>query len=75
MFGLAEERVLLKELIEFNPSNPTCLKGGGYKDSAEWKYYNYGYFTVGSQMYSGFRLIRNIGNNAKWKETKTNEKQ
>ena len=75
MFGLAEERVLLKELIEYNPSNPTCLKGGGYKDSAEWKYYNYGYFTVGSQMYSGFRLIRNIGNNAKWKESKTNDKQ
>ena len=46
---------------------PSCLKGGSLFH--DWKWINYSYRTEDRYTgYSGgFRLIRNIGNNAKWK--------
>ena len=46
---------------------PSFLKGGSFHDN--WENITYGYFSYGS--IGGFRLIRNIGNNAKWEEVKT----
>jgi hypothetical protein len=47
------------------------LKGCGYDCS---KYSNYGSFETGDEgVLSGFRLIRNIGNNAKWSEVKSDK--
>ena len=39
-----------------------------------WKQYNYGYSEIGP-MPAGFRLIRNIGNNAKWSEVKSDSQE
>jgi Uncharacterized conserved protein len=49
---------------------PSCLKGGSlYSD---WKSIDYSYVSIDEYPRSGgFRLIRNIGNNAKWTEVKS----
>ena len=68
----------------FNNNFPYCLKGGTYYVTESrsihnghmpyWKYFNYGRFEYGYPgIAGGFRLIRNIGNNAKWTEVKTDE--
>ena len=63
MFGLAAEHVLLKDnRFIGNSDNPSVLKGGEL---------SYGFYDVGaSGVGAGFRLIRNIGNNAKWENVK-----
>ena len=50
---------------------PSCLKGGSlYSD---WKTIDYSYVSIDEYPRSGgFRLVRNIGNNAKWTEVKSN---
>ena len=83
MFGLVREYVLFEEKnpFSFKSSLPSCLKGGEYRVSLNhkfgkadffpyWKKINYGYWKAGSVMNGGFRLIRNIGNNAKWENVK-----
>jgi formylglycine-generating enzyme required for sulfatase activity len=82
MFGLVQEHVLLKSsLFRGDLGFASCLKGGDYHVSLEdgsddtlspyWKWISYGYYEPGHQGYgAGFRLIRNIGNNAKWTEVK-----
>lgn len=50
---------------------PSYLKGGGADDN--WQNISYGYYSYGS--IGGFRLIRNIGNNAKWTEVKPNSNE
>ena len=80
-FGLVWEHVLFEEKNPFLylKRRPSCLKGGdnhirrnhiqgeAYSDPY-WKWINYGYtypsYSGGAT--AGFRLIRNIGNNAKW---------
>ena len=51
---------------------PSCLKGGRKDD--DWNLINYGFYRLNDCGFAraGFRLIRNIGNNAKWTEVKTN---
>ena len=51
---------------------PSCLKGGSlYSD---WKSIDYSYVSIDEYPRSGgFRLIRNIGNNAKWTEVKSDK--
>ena len=80
MFGLVEEHVLLKKIFSGNFRYPSCRKGVGYHWALEdnmfgipqWNDITYGYFYPGhSGVRAGFRLIRNIGNNAKWSEIKT----
>jgi formylglycine-generating enzyme required for sulfatase activity len=83
MFGLVQEHVLLKSsLFRGDLGFASCLKGGDYHVSLEdgsddtlspyWKWISYGYYEPGHQGYgAGFRLIRNIGNNAKWTKIKT----
>ncbi|OWV24057.1 hypothetical protein B7982_06200 [Fibrobacter sp. UWB2] len=83
MFGLAQEHVLFEyDLFEGNLGFASCLKGGDYHVSLEdgfddtvspyWKWINYGYYEPGHPGNgAGFRLIRNIGNNAKWTKIKT----
>ena len=67
----------------FNFNFPYCLKGGTYYvtetrsidngNMPYWKYFNYGSFEYGYPgIAAGFRLVRNIGNNAKWSEVKSN---
>ena len=67
----------------FNNNFPYCLKGGTYYVTESrsidnghmpyWKYFNYGRFEYGYPgIAGGFRLVRNIGNNAKWTEVKSN---
>jgi formylglycine-generating enzyme required for sulfatase activity len=79
---LFEERNPFKIL----KNRPSCLKGGDntvllnkdynnifHATIPEWKDIDYGYYKQnyngGAQ--AGFRLIRNIGNNAKWSEVKS----
>lgn len=71
---LVDNRVLLAER-ERNPSRciddcPACLKGGIHRSDLER--INYGYISNDyfPKYAGGFRLIRNIGNNAKWSEVK-----
>ena len=86
MFGLVREYVLFekKNPFSFKSSLPSCLKGGEYRISQNhqfgkadffpyWKKINYGYWKAGTVMNAGFRLIRNIGNNAKWTEIKSDK--
>ncbi len=88
MFGLVEEHVLFESDNPFpgQRNTPSCLKGGQYLIEAEecnyrtngfhspcWKDYNYGYSELGRILAAGFRLIRNIGNNAKWSEVKSDK--
>lgn len=70
IFGLVRERVLLRKPLFFNAGYASCFKGGDY-DDYWYKIHNGIYEMAESGMNSGFRLIRNIGNNAKWKEIKT----
>jgi formylglycine-generating enzyme required for sulfatase activity len=65
MFGLAAEHVLLDRIIfEGNLGYPSLLKGGSFV---------YGFYDTGATgVGAAFRLIRNIGNNAKWTEVKSN---
>lgn len=87
IFGLVQEHVLLEsDLFEGNMGFASCLKGGDYHVSLDedgfyetfrpyWKWINYGYYDPGSQGYgAGFRLVRNIGNNVKWKYSRPNKK-
>ncbi len=82
IFGLVEEKVLLKRPLYGNLGNPSCLKGGyrvsttkeGFFETSYpyWKWINYGYFQFGAPgIFSGFRLIRDIGNDAKWSDVKS----
>ena len=54
---------------------PSYLKEGDAH--SDWRYISYDY--ISSNYYdgcsSGFRLIRNIGNNAKWTEVKSNSQE
>ena len=52
---------------------PSCLKGGGLLSN--WKKISYSYSTPDyyTDYSGGFRLIRNIGNNAKWTEIKSDK--
>ena len=75
MFGLVEEHVLFESSNPFKWqfNSPSCFKGGDIKHN--WMYTTYGsiganFFTVGL---GGFRLIRNIDNNAKWSEVKSDK--
>ena len=63
VLGLVEEFVLfsLSQYINYD-GIPFCMKGGGIN----YGYTNFGYYAA----MAGFRLIRNIGNNAKWSEVK-----
>ena len=51
---------------------PACLKGGIHR--SDLKRINYGYISNDyfPKYSGGFRLVRNIGNNAKWSDAKTN---
>ena len=79
MFGLVQEHVLLEySMFVGNFGFSSCVKGGSYNVSKDekgfgetgfpyWKWIDYGYYEPGHPGYgAGFRLIRNIGNNAKW---------
>ena len=86
IFGLVQEHVLFEEKNPFQylKGRPSCLKGGdnyvkkiyvrnSYDTSPYWKWIHYGFYMSnynGGQA-AGFRLIRNIGNNAKWSEVKS----
>ena len=50
---------------------PSCLKGGGVH--SDWRYISYDYISPNyyDGRSGGFRLVRNIGNNAKWTEVKS----
>ena len=88
MLGLVEEHVLFEEKNPFSaPRNkPSCVKGANDRTEQEWKpaskssgpYWkdvNYGYYRGNDNegLPAGFRLIRNIGNNAKWTEVKSDK--
>ena len=88
MLGLVEEHVLFEEKNPFSaPRNkPSCVKGANDRTEQEWKpaskssgpYWkdvNYGYYRGNDNegLPAGFRLIRNIGNNAKWSEVKSDK--
>ena len=73
-YGLYDVLGLVEEFVLFSLSHytnygglPFCMKGGGIT----YGYIDMGYYAA----MSGFRLIRNIGNNAKWKEIETDPKQ
>jgi formylglycine-generating enzyme required for sulfatase activity len=85
MFGLVWEHVLFEEINPFKTlqNRPSCLKGGDNHVELDhessritlnpyWKWINYGYNepNYSGGYLAGFRLIRNIGNNAKWTEVK-----
>ena len=84
MFGLVWEFVLMKKEISGNFNNPSCVKGGGYRiDFVNstlpfnkcLRSINYGLYDLGSWgKYAGFRLIRNIGNNATWEKVEAKTK-
>ena len=82
IFGLVEEHVLLKKDLNGNRGLPSCRKGGEYYVSLDdeigypnWREFNYGHFHIGqSGAEAGFRLIRNIGNNAKWENIESGSK-
>ncbi len=52
---------------------PSCLKGGRKDD--DWTNVDYGFLRLNDHGFAtgGFRLIRNIGNNAKWSEVKSDK--
>ena len=71
--------------FEYQNNTPSCLKGGSNKTRKEdeempaephWTQISYGYrkSNYNGEAYAGFRLIRNIGNNAKWTEVKSESK-
>ena len=85
IFGLVWEHVLFEETNPFSVlrGTPSCLKGGNNSISLKennpndaivtsWQTINYGYSSSNTgAARAGFRLIRNIGNNAKWTEVKS----
>ena len=88
IFGLVEEHVLFEKTnpFEFLNNTPSCLKGGSNKirkDEEEmpvephWTQISFGYKkpNYNGQVYAGFRLIRNIGNNAKWSNDKVQKRK
>ncbi|WP_290761548.1 SUMF1/EgtB/PvdO family nonheme iron enzyme [Fibrobacter sp. UBA4297] len=84
MFGLVGEHVLMKYEIWSNFYNPSCRKGGEYRVKLEdddyslstyWKHISFGHFRAGHWgAFDGFRLIRNIGNDAKWENIESGTK-
>ena len=70
----------------FNLNFPSCFKGGQYLVSENhilgvsniipyWKHFNYGYYDYGYRSVpGGFRLVRNIGNNAMWEKVEAETK-
>ena len=82
IFGLVEEHVLFEEYNPFSYylGHPSCLKGGSnrvrknpedrkdeFESEPTWRMISYGYAAPNwGPALAGFRLIRNIGNNAKW---------
>ena len=76
ILGMVDEHVLFEKINPFRyyKGSPSCFKGGNIHDN--WKNINYG--STSPNYYSsnagGFRLIRNIGNNAKWEEIKSETK-
>jgi len=88
MFGLVWEHVLFEEKNPFHglKGSPACLKGGDshVKKNKEsfgldpyWKEINYGSYqnNYAGGYPAGFRLIRNIGNNAKWSNDKVQKRK
>ena len=87
IFGLVWEHVLFKTKNPFHVlmGSPSCLKGGGnlvltkddgeYHSEPHWKSMNYSSSRPNfhGNVIAGFRLIRNIGNNAKWTEVKSDK--
>ena len=88
IFGLVWEHVLFEKKNHFSylKNRPSCLKGGDnhikknpndypFDEATDWKNANYGLYepNYNGGYPGGFRLIRNIGNNAKWNENKTDE--
>ena len=86
IFGLVEELVIFEQTSRIKEkcvwsgllrgetkfyNCPSCLKGGGSLDD-DWQNINYGKYSYGRE--GGFRLIRNIGNNVKWSEVKSDKK-
>ena len=86
IFGLVWEHVLFEKKNHFSylKNRPSCLKGGDnhikknpddypYDEATDWKNVNYGLYepNYNGGYPGGFRLIRNIGNNAKWSEVKS----
>lgn len=77
-FGLVWELVLLEKSDSYyqNTGNPYCRKGGDNYIGTRWGYPRWENITYGFSDYAtsgGFRLIRNIGNNAKWTEVKSDK--
>ena len=77
MLGLVWEHVLFEEKNPFREQgeNPSCFKGGELE--SDWRIVDYGYSRGNyySNILGGFRLIRNIGNNAKWSNDKVQKRK
>ncbi len=89
IFGLVWEHVVFEEKNPFSflEGNASCLKGGDnkvrlYKKedlvfsvNPIWTDIGFSYSKTNSNAHelAGFRLIRNIGNNAKWSEVKSDK--
>ncbi len=74
IFGLVWELVLLEGPDFGYTLHPYCRKGGDNYIGTRWGYPRWENITYGFSEYAtsgGFRLIRNIGNNAKWTEVKS----
>lgn len=88
IFGLVWEHVVFEEKNPFSflEGNASCLKGGDnkvrlYKKEDAvfsvnpiWTDIGFSYSKINSNAHelAGFRLVRNIGNSAKWTEVKSN---
>lgn len=77
-FGLVWELVLLEKSDSYyqNTGHPYCRKGGDNYIGTRWGYPRWENITYGYSEFAtsgGFRLIRNIGNNAKWSEVKSDK--
>ena len=88
IFGLVWEHVVFEEKNPFSflEGNASCLKGGDnkvrlYKKedvvfsvNPVWTDIGFSYSKINSNAHelAGFRLVRNIGNSAKWTEVKSN---
>ena len=90
IFGLVWEHVLFKTINPnpYYDGHPACLKGGDnrvvqthedqkgeFEFEPHWKLINYGFFMPNWGLAKGgFRLIRNIGNNAMWEKVEAKTK-